>query len=528
MKEIKVLDFKSSQLNPAFDSVSSIEIDDNPFDRGGFGEVYECSSIDGNNIAVKQVIKILTDDGTGSSYRGRQTIIKLQDRIIAHNADLKKNNATPVEKISALQALPQFSFKGELKGKEVLGYSANLLDHNKWTNFGNILQGVDKEKRQQAQNIFYNKTLESRLKMGYDLVVGFKHLQDMNFIYADLNPVNFFVNLDEDSLCLIDYEGGAVNENPETYGKPGEWLAAEIQEQLLNSTSGLTKVDLNTDTWAVAIAIHSMLFPFHPIFYLRVRGKVEMEEYSSQHKWPEVDRLDANFRKELESTYNFYLQELNSTIPKELIRGFSETFNQGFKNPNRRLSYKQWIQIISSLMHPPSILSFSVDNPFIIDGTPVRLEWKIDKSSHTVHIDNGVGDVTHLNSVTVAPFKQTSYTLKAIGCFGEDERTVVVKVFPTPIVESIFVPAPLVREATSFQLNYPKFPAVDISVREVTNRVALNDSIINMRQPEFNMYSIPQVELPQAKTISLWKDVLLPFMFSYARKKKRRSKHKRR
>ncbi|MFN6037802.1 MAG: hypothetical protein ACK452_04995, partial [Bacteroidota bacterium] len=127
MKTIKIKTFKSSELNSEFNVINTVEIDNAPFDSGAFGEVYFCNSINNKIISAPQVLKIFIDDSTGSSERGIKTIYKLQDKIISHNFDLKQKQEIPIENINALKALPQFSFDGELNGKRVVGYSANLL-----------------------------------------------------------------------------------------------------------------------------------------------------------------------------------------------------------------------------------------------------------------------------------------------------------------------------------------------------------------------------------------------------------------
>ena len=295
MKTIQVTKFKTSELNLEFNSVKSIEIDNNPFDSGAFGEVYFCNSLNGVGITTTQVLKVFIDDGSGSDVRGFETITKLQEQIIKHNIYLKQKNEKPIQQINALGALPQFSYEGIINGKKVLGYSANLLPKSNWMLFGQIFNEEDLDKRKLLRNNFYNLPVDHRLKMAFDLVEGFYHLEQMKFIYADLNPKNFFVNEKDGKLCLIDFEGGAINDNPETYGKPGEWLAPEIQEQLLNSNSPIIKVDLNTDTWAVAIAIHFMLFNFHPLFFLKVRGRNEMQEYFKKYKWGKCRQKQSKF-----------------------------------------------------------------------------------------------------------------------------------------------------------------------------------------------------------------------------------------
>ena len=432
MKQVKIIAFQSTKLNPEFNSIQTVEIADTPFSQGGFGIVYHCNSVNGKIIKIPQVFKILIDDNTGSAERGIKTIRKLQEKILSYNSQLKQNNEQPIEKINALQALPQYSFEGIFEGKKIIGYSANLLASNNWFEFGDIFNHDDLEKRKKLRNKFYNLHLNHRLKYAHDLVEGFHHLQKMNFIYADLNPKNFFVNEKEAKLCLIDYEGGAVNDNPETYGKPGEWLAPEIQEQLLNSNSQLIKVDLNTDTWAVAVGIHFMLFHFHPLFYLKVRGKIEMQQYFINQKWPLIQKTNPNFRIEHSKTYDWYLSKLKDEIPEQLIKAFNDTINNGYRNPSLRLSYTQWLRLIQGLMKSPEIKYFNSDTNDLIEGSQIKLTWLIDSNSYSVFIDNGIGEVTGKTEVFIVPINNITYTLKAIGHFGVSEKSIEIKVTPAP------------------------------------------------------------------------------------------------
>lgn len=464
MKTIQITKFKTSELNPEFNSVKSIEIENNPFDSGAFGEVYFCNSINGTGISSKQVVKIFIDDGSGSAVRGYETINELQDQIIKHNKYLAQTNEKPIQQVNALYALPQFSYEGILNGKRVSGYSANLLSKSDWMLFGQIFNEEDLNKRKQLRNTFYNLPVDHRLKMAFDLVEGFSHLEQMKFIYADLNPKNFFVNESEGKLCLIDYEGGAINDNPETYGKPGEWLAPEIQEQLLNSNSPIIKVDLNTDTWAVAIAIHFLLFNFHPLFFLRVRGKKEMEEYFKRNKWYDADKNSANFRTELSGTYDWYINKLNIQISPSLVAAFSDTINNGFSNPNRRLSYRQWLRALGALMQPPTIKNFIADKHIVIGGVPVVLKWQIDKA-HTVTIDNGIGDVTGKNEIKVRPDKNITYTIRAIGHFGEVSKSIDITIFPTPLIESLKVPSPDFSSQININPISISSPKINVSIK---------------------------------------------------------------
>ena len=352
MKTIQITKFKSSNLNSQFSSITSITIKDKHFDEGGYAKVYISNKMNGKTLSIPQVVKVFVDDGSGSARRGLDTIEQLQEQIIRLNDELKRKKETPIENIVALGALPQFSYTGLLNGKTVIGYSANYLDSKDWLLFDKIFNDDDLSKKRMYRNNFYNLSLDNRLNMIHNLVEGFSYLERMKFVYADLNPKNFFVNLKSGQLCLIDYDGGAVMDSrgntPETYGKPGEWLAPEVEQQLLTSTSGLIKVDLNTDTWAVAIGIHFLLFPLHPLVYLKIRGKKE-SEYFQKYEWPKIDRNDPNYRRDIDKAYNNYLNKLQQT-PQGIVKGMSETFNKGHENPNKRLSYKQWLIQVKPLL----------------------------------------------------------------------------------------------------------------------------------------------------------------------------------
>lgn len=421
--------YKSTNLNKDFDNLSHIVIDDKPFASGGFGEVYLCKSANGKMLKHFQVIKVLIDDGTGSDERGFKTIRRFQDEISKYNQKLKDNNEKTLDKVNGLGALPQFSFEGTFNNKRVIGYSANLLESGKWIEFDSFFNEQDINKRKKLKNDFYNLSVNHRLKMAYDLVEAFKHLGNMNFIYADLNPKNFFVNMAEGKLCLIDYEGGAINDNPETFGKPGDWLAPEIQEQLRSGKSLIT-VDFNTDTWAVAIGVHFLLFPFHPLFFLKTVGRDEMDSYLSKYKYPTIDKNDSNFREP--QAYDWYIERLNQ-LPKGIIKAFDETVNYGYKNPNKRLSYKQWHQAIGSLMTKPIVKKLSSNSSTVLSGKSVEIFWEVE--DFEVITITGIGNVTGKNSISITPTQSTTYKLIAENAFGKSEAEIRIEVLPLPKIK---------------------------------------------------------------------------------------------
>jgi len=461
MKNIQVLNFKSSGLDPVFNAVSSVQMEDEPLGKGAFGEVYYCSSINGVRVNTPQVIKQFIDNGNGSAAAGYATIVRLQEKMIEYNTKNKKKGEKNIQQINALAALPQFSFEGMLDGNKILGYSAMHLPPGRYFLFDKMFNGRDAKEKKHLLNSFYNLPVGRRLKMAFDLAEGFKALQEMSFVHADLNPSNFFVNTKDDRLCIIDYDSGAVIESRQneamTFGKMGEWLAPEIQQQLIADSSGSIKVDLNTDTWSVAIAIHFLLFHYHPLFYLKKRGVSQMDAYFrvNAKQWPEIHINDPNFQTKSAKIYETYIAKLKKEIPRGIVECFAETINNGYYDPGRRISYAQWISRIGRQMEPPAIEYFLGDKLAVICGVPLRLKWLTDKA-HTLVINNGIGDVTGKTEVCVYPQSDTMYTLTAIGHFGEEKENVYVKVLPMPEMPVLKIPLPVLE--MQLNIDFPRPP----------------------------------------------------------------------
>ena len=332
MDRISIDQFKSTKLHSGFNSsILTIELLDKPFAEGACGKVYKCSV---NNI--NQAVKIFTT----TEKKGYETICKLQDAVIAYNQRLKTENKKQVEEINALWALPLFSFKGKLKGTDVVGYSSHLLDDKRWINFDELFSETTLQQRRiELQKYFYGLPFELRMKLICDLLEGFVAFQEMKFVYADLNPKNFFINIRDRKLCLIDYDSGGVNEEPETIGKNDDWQAPEI----INKER--TTANLFTDYWSIAITIHYFFFPFQPFFYWKGQSKKLMEEYFKKYKYPAVNTKESNFNTDMEKKYSIYVESLKN-IPPDIFRAFIQSFQNGYFANGARLTSRQWLKLI--------------------------------------------------------------------------------------------------------------------------------------------------------------------------------------
>jgi len=158
-----------------------------------------------------------------------------------------------------------------------------------------------------------------------------------------------------------------------------------------------------------------------------------------------------------------YLVKLKNDLDTSLYHAFSESINRGFNNPNRRLSYKQWMVTAKNLMLPPTIHFFRPDRAAVIEGIPVTLKWKV-SNAHSIFINNEIGDVTNLTEIKVQPKNNNPYKLKAVGHFGEITEDVDIKIFPTPVMESIMVPTPNFTSRIRFDTSRFSSPKIDVSI----------------------------------------------------------------
>lgn len=350
MKTIQVVNCTSTELVAAFDVVRSVEIEDRSFNEGAFGDLYHCISINGRPSLPRQVIKVLKADSEGNDARGFATIQKLQGRIRRKNSELRLAGRRTITDFPGLYALPQFSYEGQLGNRRVLGYSANWLDPGRFHNFAEVGDDLG------LLNEYLRLDLNARLQCALDLAELFSVLREIQYIHVDINPQNLFLSFDDGHLVVIDYDSGAVVEKPDdsptTYGKPNEWLAPEVAEQLIGNNN-LVKVDLFTDTWAVAVGVHYLIFGLFPFFFLKDFSLNTAGTYLSRYRWPQIDFGDSNAVPQSKKKYQQYRTQLEQHEKiKNLRRAFDVTFNEGVLKPDRRMSYGQWVQLIQPLVRP--------------------------------------------------------------------------------------------------------------------------------------------------------------------------------
>ncbi len=152
---------------------------------------------------------------------------------------------------------------------------------------------------------------------------------------------------------------------------------------------------------------------------------------------------------------------------------------------------------LTDYLLPLEILSFKANKDVVLEGVEVELSWDVENAV-SVTIEPEIGNVSSKGKHSFRPNSKT-YKLIAQGHFESSEKYLELKLFPTPIIETLFVPAPIIRELTKLQVNYPVFPNINISISNFQNEIQLNERKISTDIPSFNLMSIKYIKLEEKK-----------------------------
>lgn len=431
----------SAGLRPELAAVTALEIEDRPLGGGAFGQNYVCRTLNGSAPPLPLVVKVLTDDGKGSARRGCETIHKLMARLGDLDSRSRQRGEPALSDVPALLAVPQFAFEATLCGQSVCGYGALRLDTEGYVPFEEFTDGDPGH-----AGTYLALPLPTRLQIALDLAHGMRLLDEIAFVHGDINPQNLFVNPAGAHLALIDFDSGAVVENPgdrpATWGKPGDWLAPEITARLAG-TSGAGQpvpVDRFSDAWALGVGIHYLLFLHHPLVYLADFGTNTLRAYLAGNLWPEIDPGDRLYHHANDAVYRRYRQELPA-LPTPVRSAFDVLLNQGTFAPDQRPDGVAWARALGATHRLPAILRFEADPLLVPAGGAVTLRWQA-QDAHRLWL-SGVGDVTGRAQAVVTPRHDTRFTLTAASAWGQaQEATPLVRVVQAPAPAPFCVPGP--------------------------------------------------------------------------------------
>lgn len=142
---------------------------------------------------------------------------------------------------------------------------------------------------------------------------------------------------------------------------------------------------------------------------------------------------------------------------------------------------------------PPVIKLFKTDKEVFLDGADIELSWEVENTVKVV-IEPEIGLVSSKGVLKFTP-QSVKYTLTARGFLNTDNKTIELKKFPTPLIESIFVPAPTISEKLEITIEIPAFPNLDISIKEINNSIDAIFPKMNTELPKFSDENFKPPEL---------------------------------
>ena len=150
----------------------------------------------------------------------------------------------------------------------------------------------------------------------------------------------------------------------------------------------------------------------------------------------------------------------------------------------------------------PEIRFFEVSPEVVISSIPVTISWIVENAKK-IEINNGVGEVNAKGHKTMLHDQNTLYQITAWGEMSFVTKEIVVKVFPTPIIESLLVPMPDFESRINLDPIVISSPKIDVT--------------INM--PEFNLnppqITAPDIDLQKIKPMYKNKSTIFNFSKIY-------------
>ncbi len=167
------------------------------------------------------------------------------------------------------------------------------------------------------------------------------------------------------------------------------------------------------------------------------------------------------FRWNIENARNIKIINGNETI--EIAKTGEATFSpiddsQFVFEANGLEGNRIFRHIIPIKIRESARIDFKINRQFSYPNLPITLQWDVENAS-SVSIDN-YGAITNSGSIEVTPAIDTTYTLRVRDAFGEEQRSLTVKMLPLPVINNLFVPAPPIDETIVIGYKTPQFNAV--------------------------------------------------------------------
>lgn len=252
-----------------------------------------------------------------------------------------------------------------------------------------------------------NLSNKSKLtKLAYDFLEMCKTLRENKISHGDLQEGNILIDRNG-KIKLVDYDSVCT---PEIEG----------QKELVTGLKGYQhpsrfqggKASLKADYFS-ELAI-----------YLSVLTLSE-----NSNLWNKYQVKDTQYLLFSENDFeNFENSEIYNDLQK-----LSNSIKSLTRILNKYLSESSYLNLTSFEHYStaPKIISFNTNEKEILKGKSIELSWNIENFD-AVYLNNGIGNVTGKQSLSVSPTQTIAYKITAENAFDRIEKELTITVLPLP------------------------------------------------------------------------------------------------
>jgi len=333
---------------------------------------------------------------------------------------------------------------------------------------------------------YIEKHLNDKAKLeslANDFLEMTKTLREAKISHGDLQEGNILVD-DSGKIRLVDYDSICI---PEIEGQ--KELVTGLKGYQHPSRFKNSKASLKADYFSELI------------IYISILGIASKPEL-----WDKYQVKDTQYLLFSETDF----ENIETSKIYSDLKGTSSLIDSLLTILKEYLLSSNYLDLkpFTEYLLPPEILSFQANKEVVLEGIEVEFSWIVENAV-SVKIEPEIGNVSTNGKHSFKPQSQT-YKLIAKGHFENSEKLLDLKLFPTPLIQSIFVPAPKISEELKIEIELPQFPNINLAIAQIKNGISLDTSNLKMEIPRFNTDEIEQISLIDSETKTNFKFNLKP------------------
>lgn len=452
-----------------------IQYDGNPVGSGGVGSVYKIENIDGKKFEGLLLKLISNDEFIAKTY---DTISLLHTKI---NEKQKQTQSNFLIEYPEFGGLPFLVFKAKISEtkEKVTGMIVQNLLERGYFDYG------DESFKRINKNQFIDYT--DKLYIAYQLARGIELLHELKFIHADLKDNSIFINLNIPQIAIIDYDGGFNYDKQSfalTIGALQSWASYTFRRAIgLNKAAKDFTVTerLDEEKWNLAVGIFEVFFATIPFYFLKDNEDETIKSYLKNNTWPDIPS-DLTLFKENNLSFHTNLLEVFEALGKAglkpLIDTFKNIFNSGYKNELKRLSPKQWKDLLFNLcvefVGLPKIENFESKKAIIdFEGDTIEFKWSA-KYYRSIQL-NGTQIEQHITNKLLKLETDREVELLVVNDFGEARKFIKVSANRiTPIIKKFEATISKRTDLTPVKLIWETKDVRKVLISQVHKELPLN------------------------------------------------------